>query len=265
MIIRKLGDHTDSTTYYVRAVVRNSISGAIITTINLTNAGDRRFYKLYEVPADVSGQGFYIDIETSVYSDSGYTTKASGYSDELEQYLVFNRVNSGGGGGGVDVDYPKIQKMLNTAIKSIPEVKIESLEPLKKTLEAIKTEIEAIEMPEMEKMDHTPVLKAIADTQKTIIKAIDDKEVTPKTDLSELETNILTKIEDKEPNLEEVMEKMEEIKQIISDFIADDQTREGAKEKLFEIKKALSPIFENELLSKAPKNDGKKERINKLL
>ncbi len=42
-IVRQIEDHTDSSTYYVRAVVRNAKPDALLATVNLTDQGSRRF------------------------------------------------------------------------------------------------------------------------------------------------------------------------------------------------------------------------------
>jgi hypothetical protein len=52
VLARGLEDHTDSTTYYVRAVVRNAKTDALISTVNLTDNGNRRFTKAWMTPAD---------------------------------------------------------------------------------------------------------------------------------------------------------------------------------------------------------------------
>lgn len=249
-IVRQLADHTDSTTYYVRAVIRNSITNAIIDIVNLDDKSVGRFLKIWEVPADVSGLGFYIDITTSVYTDSDYSTKAPTYGDELEDYLVFDRHVSGGG-GGMDVDYKKIDKLVIAAIKTIPEVKLESLEPIKKALEAIKMEISGIEMPEMEKMDHTPVLLAIGRVEKNIIKSISEKEITPETNLEDV-INKIKEVLDKEPNLDGVYSKIQEVKKTFDEFVNEYRTEQSAEGKLGEITQSLSNILGGNITS--PKN-----------
>src|SRR5437879_1246261 len=88
-IARGLEDHTDSTQYYVQAVIRNAKTDALIATVQLTDQGDQhRYSKAWQVPQDQTGLGFYLLIETSVYTDSGYTTKSQNYGDKYETYLV---------------------------------------------------------------------------------------------------------------------------------------------------------------------------------
>src|SRR5947209_2026571 len=101
-VVRQIANHLDTDTNYVRAVIRNAYTDAIIDTLDLTDKGSQRFSKNWQVPADPSGQGFYISIVTSVYTDSGYTTKNPNYGDEENTYLVQDRVPlARHGGGGV--------------------------------------------------------------------------------------------------------------------------------------------------------------------
>lgn len=115
-ISRQLFDPADADTNYVRAVVRNALTDTLLKTIDLVDRGSRRFTQVYEVPADVSGQGFYITVTTQVFSDSGYTTYNMNYGEEQNTYLVQARKSGleGGGGWGADVDYDKIKKIYKT-------------------------------------------------------------------------------------------------------------------------------------------------------
>lgn len=110
-IVRQLSDpSTSGTTYYVRAVVRNAYTDAILATLNMADKGSlsQRFTVPWTVPADPSGEGFYVSIITSVYSDPGYTTKSADYGEEENTYLVADRqvlraggFSGGGNGGGL--------------------------------------------------------------------------------------------------------------------------------------------------------------------
>ena len=265
-IVRQLADHTDSTTYYVRAVIRNSISNEIIDQVNLDDKSAGRFLKIWEVPADVSGLGFYIDITTSVYTDSDYSIKAPTYGDELEDYLVFDRIAKGGGGGGMDVDYKKIDKLLIAAIETIPGAKMESLEPIRKALEDVKKEIAGIEIPKPEKMNHTPVLEAIGKSLSTILKAIDNKKVTPETNLTEIQQKI-GEILAKEPNLEGVYARITEVKKVLADYIQQEndgkeKTEETSKGKLEKLSEMILPILSGDM---PMKSNIKKDRAAMLI
>lgn len=168
-IARGLEDHTDSTTYYVRAVIRNARTDALIETVNLTDNGNRRFTYPWQVPADPSGLGFYILVTTTVYEDSGYTTKSSLYGEKFEEHLVQTRPNpnvSFGGPGGADVSYKKIREIVKDELGKLelptPEKPQQiDLEPVSDALQAILTEVRGIDIPKAEKPDLGPVLKAI--------------------------------------------------------------------------------------------------------
>ncbi len=116
-IVRQIPDPNDSNTYYVRAEIRNARTDALIDTVNLVDQGNRRFSVPWQVPADSSGHGFYISIMTAIYTDAGYSVPSDGYAQELQTFLVDNRFrNLGGGGGGDDVDYKKIRKIMHEEI-----------------------------------------------------------------------------------------------------------------------------------------------------
>lgn len=118
-IVRQIPDPNDTATYYVRAVIRNALTGATISTQNLTDAGSGRHYKSWQVEGNVPEDGLWITITTTVYTDSGYTTKSAIYSEELEQYLIIPRAANfgGGGGGGGSISYERIQDLLEQSLK----------------------------------------------------------------------------------------------------------------------------------------------------
>lgn len=198
-ITRQLNNPYITDTFYVRAVIRNAKTDSILDTVDLTDKTGQRFTKVWTVPADVSGQGFWISIITSVYTDSGYTTKSENYGDEENTYLVQDRYNPNihlGASGGPDIDYKRIQKMIDDAVNSIPkpepkveivtkeivkEVKIPEVrivESFKETdLSGVIREIrnvgkkvddkEVTEIPEVEEVDFTPILEAIKNIDTT--------------------------------------------------------------------------------------------------
>lgn len=183
-IVRQIANHTDSTTYYVRAVVRNA-AGDTIDTVNLASQGSQRYQTSWRVPADTSGQGAYISIVTSVYTDSGYTTKSENYGDEETTYLIFDRVMPamrGGGGGALaarDVrdivreELAKLPKPEPVKIPEMPKMRFDEV------LTAIREATGAIRAIPTDKVDLSGVLRSI----EALEAKIDAKEVTPETDL----------------------------------------------------------------------------------
>lgn len=212
-VVRQIANHTDATTYYVRAVIRNAYTDAIITTLDLDSKGAQRYSKAWKVPADPSGEGFYVSIVTSVYTDSGYTTKSNDYGDEETTYLVVDRPRSNNGGGyGLsgrdvrDIFSEEIQKILPIITpkkeedpeeveteeeEEIPDPRIDAII---KMLEVISKKIDAIE-----KVD----LKPISSDIKALGKQIDAIEI-PKLDLSP----ILSKMEENDSTDEMTKEEM---------------------------------------------------------
>lgn len=110
----------DDTTYYVRAVIRDVRTEAILDTIDLTDLGNGRFHEYWNVVQDPSGRGRQIEIEKTIYENSGYTQVSPIYGRWLDRYIVYdlNRATSTGGHstGGNSVDYDRIEKMLEKAV-----------------------------------------------------------------------------------------------------------------------------------------------------
>ena len=192
---RILGDHTDPTTYYVRAVIRNAKTAALIETLDLTDNGSGDFTGTFQVPQDTSGQGFYLKVATSVYTDSEYTTKSSNHADEGETYLVQDRLRRfGGGGGGVDVDYDKIKKIVAKEVKK-HEAKYKEgigkrydnlatgISNVLNSLTEAQTKILNAMPPEPESTDLEPVLSGLEE----IVQTIDTLPVPESVDLSGIE------------------------------------------------------------------------------
>lgn len=189
-IVRQIANHLDTDTLYVRAVVRNA-DGDIIETVDLEDKGEQRFQRRYRVPVDSSGQGAYISIITSVYSDAGYTTKSPNYGDEENTYLVFDRVMPAmRGGGGATVDMKAIRRIVSEELDKVkPEpVEVEVEEPeapprwdeVLSAIDTVGSKIEAVvaKIP-TELVDVAPITSALDEVKQLIV----DKEVTPETEL----------------------------------------------------------------------------------
>jgi hypothetical protein len=183
-VVRQIANHLDLDTNYVRAVIRNAYTDEIIATLNLEDKGGQRFRKNWQVPADLSGQGYYVSIVTSVYTDSGYTTKNESYGDEENTYLVsdvFGRRSTGGTGGA---DAFTIRRILKEELDKLPkpeppeeDIPDPRLDTLLMRLERLETAVSALPTTTP---DLSPLLAAIGSAE----AAIRAKEVTPGTDLS---------------------------------------------------------------------------------
>ena len=193
-IVRQLYDPADTTTYYVRAVIRDSVKGTTLETVDLVDKTGQRFVYKYPAPSDPSGLGRYIDITTTVYSDSGYTTRTDVYADENETYLIKSEQNLGGGGGGETVSYPEIRKIFKQELAKldIPEpAKQDNLRPVLNTMETRLRNViiqSVPKIPEQVKPNLDVVVSEIRasldDVVNTLLIAVDNKEVTPETDLT---------------------------------------------------------------------------------
>jgi hypothetical protein len=164
-INRLLKDHTDTATYYVQAKIYNADTQALITTLNLTDNGNRWFSKAYKTPYDNTYMiGKRIVIITSVFTDLGYTTKSDSYGEEMEEYLIeqrWNQATMASLGGGSSFDYKEIRKIIKEELEKLNE----NLEPLvfpkevdeeglKNDLESrISKKIDGIIIPIPEKVD----------------------------------------------------------------------------------------------------------------
>lgn len=192
-ITRQIENFLDTDTNYVQAVIRNGYTDAIIATVPLVSRGGQRFSANWQVPADPQGQGFYISVVTSVFTDAGYTTKNQNYGDQENTYLVQDRLtNMRQGGAGFDPYL--LRKMIKEELANIPPpepVKMpkmrfgEVLTAIREAVDTIKgDEVETPEPPE--KVDLQPVLDAIQRLETSVA----EKEVTPETDLSPILTQL---------------------------------------------------------------------------
>ena len=184
VLARGLEDHQDSNIYYVQAVIRNGKTDALIATVNLTDNGDRRFTKTWQVPSDPTGEGFYIVVTYTVYTDSGYTTKSELYGEKFDEHLILHRPREHGGAGGADIDYKKVRRIVQEELASLPKPEpAKDFSPLSDALQAILSEVRAIDIPTPEKVTFTPLMSRFDTLEKAVKQAISDKEVTPEPDL----------------------------------------------------------------------------------
>ena len=195
-LVRQLSDPTDTGTYYVQAVVRNSATGATIATVNLTDEGSQRFSGSTTTPPDGSGNGLYIDVTTTVYTDNGYTTKSTNYGIEANTYFVHQQWNHAAGlGGGLEVNYDKIRRLIKEELdaqekQEIPEQRDLTPEMLgmeRRIKDAVQQAVASIQFPAQVQPDLDRVIMNVNDKVEeainTLLIAVDQKDVTPETDL----------------------------------------------------------------------------------
>jgi hypothetical protein len=207
-IVRILKDHTDSSTNYVRAVIRNAKTNVLIETLNLTDQTGHIFSYNWQAIADPSGQGLFISITTTVYTDSGYTTKNDNYGEEIDTILIYDRTkysqilgNQIGAniGDSVEVDYKKIRKIVQEEIGKIEIPKV-SLTEVQSSIKGLATLIEKVLLNSDKGFKDivTAFPKPIDQQLKDILGAIKAIEIPDqeKTDLSSLENGLKKLSED---------------------------------------------------------------------
>lgn len=106
----------DVTLYFVQAVLRDTQSGKTLQTLNLTNVSStpNRYQGLFNPVSDPSGLGRAVDITISVYTDSGHTTLSNNYQILQLNYTILQPwIQNLGTGGGMNIDYVKLQNMFD--------------------------------------------------------------------------------------------------------------------------------------------------------
>ncbi len=227
-IVRQLNNPFITDTFYVRAVVRDAYTDAVLDTISLTDRTAQRFTGIWQVAADPSGLGREISIVTSVYADSGYTTKSENYGDEESSHTIEDRYvggKSGAGGpsmpsfGASGPDARTIRRIVKEELASQAEEDKAadgtddiSLPPVPMRWEEILSAIDGIKegmKPQEQKpVDLSPVLKAL----RTVEQAVKDNKAATVSDIKPLLDKLDDKSEDQDfgvGHLEEMIRNLE--------------------------------------------------------
>lgn len=115
----------DTTLYFVQAVLRDTQSSTILQTLNLSRVSStpNRYTGSFSPVSDPSGLGRPVDVTISVYTDSGHTTLSQNYQITQYNYVVLQPwIQNLGVGGGMNIDYEKLQKMFDGAKVSNAEI-----------------------------------------------------------------------------------------------------------------------------------------------
>lgn len=217
-IWRKLEDPNDSTTYYVKADVRDMRSNELIQSVNLTDQTGRIFSKQIDAPGDASSQGRWIAISTRVYTDSGYSTLSPIHKEESREYKIIRRLTSLGGGGSVSIDYKKIEKMFEDFKEELPEPQKISFSGLEKLIKEGFSKLEAKEMPTT---DLSPVLEAIRgqdDEGGSLLDAIKNIPAPEKPDFSPI-LSAIAEVKGSITGVDEASKKMSDLMDKLKEFI----------------------------------------------
>lgn len=171
LIAYEINDSSDANTYYVRAYIYDADGNAITDNtdnesgyIDLTDNSDQTFSKVFQVPADASGNGKFIRIKKICYTNSGYTTPSSIYGQEVDVLLIketWNRVYGNRVSREIDYSYITkiIRKELIKQIKAIPKPEMPKIDlvPLLSSMIEIKKKIDSIKIPIPERIDFSPL------------------------------------------------------------------------------------------------------------
>lgn len=177
LVSRHLNNPSDTGTYYCKATISNSITGATIDSFNLTNNGSKYFSKSWMTPNDSSGTGLQITISITAYDDSGYTVESVVYGTDKKDYIVRSLAGSrvfGGyaGPGRGDFDYEKIANILLEKVKGgikIPEQKEYDDSLILDELDVIKNKIESL--PQKDRTDDV-VRKILASSEFKLLRSL---------------------------------------------------------------------------------------------
>lgn len=238
-IVRQLDNPADTGTYYVQVKIRDPKTDTLLATVNLDDKGGQRFTKPWQVIDDPSGEGRYIDMESSVYTDNTYTTYSDVYAIENKVLLVSERnpINGAGGGGVVDmsadVNYKKIREIVEDVVKGIkPSDKKVNMGGIEAKLANISEQIGNLPT-EQETIEFEPVLReiqaikqAIESLGTAIEQKIDEIPPTEPTDLSP----VLSKLEEIDP--QSLLDTLQTVAQNMQEFLGGDITKieQGIKE-----------------------------------
>lgn len=218
-----------STTYYVRATLTKSSDGSTIATQNLTNNGNGRYSYFYITPYYENDT--LIDVTIKVYTDSGYSELSPIKTVEHESFIIKSDIAFGGGGGEY-LSYADVKKAVSEVIATI-------------------------KMPEQKEIDLSKIEKEIA----LVMKAISDKPITEKTDITPVIEQLkalqlsVSSLKFPETDLSDVKTALNDNKTAISELkgaIKDDyDKKEGMMAQMSDILGKMKPFFfdqMNELL-----------------
>lgn len=120
-----ISDPADTNTYYVQAVMRDTLTNKILGSVKLAvdPNNSRRFFGYLEAPSNNTPTGRYINITTSIYTNAGYSVYSQNYEEVVASYIVAQRWSMAlaGGAGGVDLYAPDYAKAIREAMKDYIE------------------------------------------------------------------------------------------------------------------------------------------------
>jgi hypothetical protein len=147
VITRQIYNERDLGQVWVKAWARDSVSDeTLLDGVEMTESVDNkgRFKYTFKLPADPSGNGRQLRITSVVYSDSGYTTRKTDYQVEETDIVVRDMHVMEHGGGGSDVDYKKIRKIVKEELAKLPPYPITDLSDIRLQIKDAKNAISGL-------------------------------------------------------------------------------------------------------------------------
>lgn len=236
-LVYLITDPLDTALYYIQAVIRDSSTGSILATKNLSRVGSTgRYTSSVQAPQDTLGQGRHIDVTISVYTDSGYSSYSDMYQIKIDKYMVKKATtNFFGGAGGVDVNYDKIRSIVDeTVSKRLGDVKSKktSLKGVYEVLGDIQDAIEVltkkeIKFPEQKEVDLSGVMNAVKAAQTQITKTVEGK---------------IDGIDIPKTDLQPVLDAVAKLETMSADF---DATSKASVQAVMGMKNEIEKLFKN--------------------
>lgn len=183
---------TDSNSYFVQAILRDTQSSTILQTLDLVqnSSYSLRYEGIFNGVPDASGLGRAVDITITVYTDSGYTTPSPNYQvlnvacEVIQPWLP----TLGSGGAGVVIDWDRIEKMIvkhkvegskltsediaQTLLARMPEYPQTDLSGIHSGIEKVIQQLSTL--PRFEKTDLDPLSDSLSARFSNIEKMLGD-------------------------------------------------------------------------------------------
>lgn len=186
---------SDPNTYFPQAVVKNTMSQAIIATVNLTQDPTQplRYVGSFTAPGDSVGNGYFMDSVAIPYTDSGHTTPSRNYGAEQVTYFAWQPPPYYGGGDAVLIDYDKVGALMDERLAmlpkpdkikfpkfpNIPQHKETDLAPVLTQFGPVMDSMKELHgkvdgMPQTEKVDLRPVMQSLASVAASVSALLKD-------------------------------------------------------------------------------------------
>lgn len=273
-IVSQISDANDSATYYPQSIVKNSNSGKTLFTLNLTSSDTKRFTGTFQVPGDSSGLGIFIDVTTTVYTDSGHTTASANYAVSNVVYLVSDHIRTlTGSGGGSSIDYLYIEDILGNRLvkelsgyqkritsdihKSIkkPE-ELDHIPAISKTIEKMVSVLEQSQKKHKESIDR--LYGVLSERIEKAISTIENSSKSNSEELSEAISSIESMADGRSNS---ILESHNEAKKISKDLVRELEGHTvGLKEFTKTMKKELADIFDGIEIVNITRENGIKKK-----